>query len=98
MQEKFNVERKEMLQKIDKITLELAQKERTIHSLETQKEAQLQQIASKDKTIAEIRQEIYNEKGQSNEKMESLRQKMQETLDELSAKKIEYERERALRD
>ena len=82
---------------MEKTTADQSLKDRQINKLENQNQNLTAQIASKDKTINEIRNEISSEKGELNDKLDQLRVKQQETLDELSQKKIEFERDRALK-
>jgi hypothetical protein len=95
--DKFNEERKELVAKIEKLTSELTRKERTITTLENQKESFAQQMAAKEKIILEIRKENSSEKTDLADKVEHMRQKHQEALDELTQRKIEFERDKALK-
>lgn len=47
--------------------------------------------------MVEMRKEGQVEKSDMNEKLEQIRQKNQETLDELTQRKIEFERDKALK-
>jgi septal ring factor EnvC (AmiA/AmiB activator) len=47
--DKFNEERKELISKIEKLTSELTRKERTITTLENQKESLTVQLSQKEK-------------------------------------------------
>lgn len=47
--------------------------------------------------MSEIRNELSAEKGEMQEKIETIRLKLSETLDELTQKKIEFERDKALK-
>jgi hypothetical protein len=51
----------------------------------------------KEKTISEMRKETNTEKSDLGDKFEQMRLKQQETLDELTQRKIEFEREKALK-
>ncbi len=95
--DRFNEERKEMISKIEKLTGELTRKERTITTLENQKETLTIQIQQKEKSILDMRKENQGEKSDMNDKLELLRSKQQETLDELTQRKIEFERDKALK-
>jgi hypothetical protein len=54
-------------------------------------------MQSKEKQIQEMRKEQSSEKGDLQEKIETVRAKHQETLDELTQRKIEFERDKALK-
>jgi len=66
--------------------------------LENQKETLTKAVESKEKMIVEIRTEIQSEKNEGSDKVEQLRLKLSQAMDEITEKKIEYERERALKD
>lgn len=55
------------------------------------------QLDSKDKLVKELRVEGQSEKNEMGDKIESLKSKNQGALDELTQKKIEFEREKALK-
>ena len=95
--DKFNEERKELITKIERLTAEITRKERAITTFENQKDSLSQQLAQKDKQLQELRHEQSSEKGELHEKIEALRAKHQETLDELTQRKIEFERDKALK-
>ena len=56
-----------------------------------------QQVLTKEKTITEMRMETSTEKNDLSDKIEIMRATHQETLDELTQRKIEFEREKALK-
>jgi len=95
--DKFNEERRELGARVERSTAELTRKERQVTTLENQKESLAQQLAQKEKALADSRQELATEKVEANEKVEALRAKISETLDDLTAKKIEFERDKALK-
>jgi hypothetical protein len=68
-----------------------------VTTLENQKESMIQQIAQKEKQLQQGRDEGAQEKTDMNDKIEQLRLKHSETLDELTQKKIEFERDKALK-
>ena len=47
--------------------------------------------------IIELRKETNGEKGELSDKIEQMRAKHQETLDELTQRKMDFEREKALK-
>jgi hypothetical protein len=55
------------------------------------------QVQQKEKSLNEIRGELQAEKGEMQEKIETIRIKLSETLDDLTQKKIEFERDKALK-
>lgn len=95
--DKFNEERRELISKIEKLTGEITRKERTITTLENQKESLTQQVGQKEKLIVEMRKEGSVEKNDFSDKIEQMRAKHQEALDELTQRKIEFERDKALK-
>ena len=95
--DKFNEERRELIAKIEKLTADLTRKERQITTLENQKETLTQQMSQKDKQLQQYREEGSQEKNEMNDKIEAMRLKHSETLDELTQKKIEFERDKALK-
>ena len=60
--DKFNEERKELIQKIEKLSGEIAKKERTLINLENQKETLTIQMQQREKQVADIRKEVNSEK------------------------------------
>jgi chromosome segregation ATPase len=95
--DKFNEERRELIAKIEKLTADLTRKERQITTLENQKETLTQQMGQKEKQLQQYREEGSQEKNEMNDKIEAMRLKHSETLDELTQKKIEFERDKALK-
>lgn len=47
--------------------------------------------------VSELKKDLGQEKNEINDKLEAMRQKQQDTLDELTSRKIEFEREKALK-
>ena len=86
-----------MIAKIERLTADLTRKERQVTTLENQKESAMQQLAQREKLLQQAREEGASEKAEMNEKIEGLRGKQSETLDELTQKKIEFERDKALK-
>lgn len=54
-------------------------------------------MQQKEKALSDARTEMVAEKSEMNDKIEALRSKNSETLDELTQKKIEFERDKALK-
>jgi hypothetical protein len=54
-------------------------------------------MSQKDKQLQQAREEGSHEKTEMNDKIEAMRVKHSETLDELTQKKIEFERDKALK-
>lgn len=65
--------------------------------MENQKESAMQQLTQREKLLQQAREEGAIEKAEMNDKIEGLRGKQSETLDELTQKKIEFERDKALK-
>jgi hypothetical protein len=86
-----------LIAKIERLTADLTRKERQVTTLENQKESAMQQLAQREKLLQQAREEGASEKAEMNEKIEGLRGKQSETLDELTQKKIEFERDKALK-
>ncbi len=86
-----------MIAKIERLTADLTRKERQVTTLENQKESAMQQLAQREKLLQQAREEGASEKAEMNDKIEGLRGKQSETLDELTQKKIEFERDKALK-
>jgi hypothetical protein len=80
------------------LTAEISKRDRTILSLENQKDGLNSQINTKEKSLDEIRQESQNEKTSLIQKIEDLKQKYDLSMDELTQSKINFEREKALKD
>lgn len=54
-------------------------------------------MQQKEKSLQDARNEMLAEKSEMNDKIELLRSKNSETLDDLTQKKIEFERDKALK-
>lgn len=54
-------------------------------------------MTQRDKQLQQARDEGQTEKTEMNEKIEAMRVRHSETLDELTQKKIEFERDKALK-
>jgi len=87
-----------MNERIEILTSEVSKRERAILSLENSKEGFLSQLASKDKANDELRTDLQAEKLGLHNKIEELKQKYDNTMDELTQCKINFEREKALKD
>lgn len=78
------------------MTAELTRKERLCTTLENQKEALTSSVASKDKQITGFKDEAIKERADLQAKYSELKTKLEEKEDELTQKKIDYERQSAL--
>lgn len=56
------------------------------------------QIKQKDKELEELRSDSSNEKSNLHQKIEEMKQKYEKAVDELTQCKIDFEREKALKD
>ena len=96
--DRFNQERRELISKIEQLTGDLTRKEKVVTNLENKAETLTNQLAQKDKYYVEIKREQQQMSNDNNDKLEQLRVKHQEALDELTSRKIEYERDKALKE
>jgi adenylate kinase family enzyme len=76
----------------------VSKRERAILSLENQKDGIAGQMKGKDKLVEELRQEVQAEKAALTTKIEDLKLKYDQSMDELTQTKINFEREKALKD
>ena len=98
MSDRFNRERKEMGEKIEQLSMEISKRDRQILSLENTKDSLKSQIDNKEKLNEELKGDIQNEKVQLHQKIEELKQKYEQSMDDLTQSKINFEREKALKD
>lgn len=87
-----------MSEKIEQLSMEVSKRERSILSLENAKETLKSQLESREKSAEELKSEIQSEKVQLQKKIEELKQKYDSTMDDLTESKINFEREKALKD
>ena len=87
-----------MNERIEQLSSEVSKRDRAILSLENSKEGFQNSLANKDKSIEDSRAEFSVEKIGLHKKIEELKQKYDTTMDELTAGKINFEREKALKD
>ena len=87
-----------MNERIEQLSSEVSKRERTILSLENTKEGFVNSLANKDKAQEEQRADFQSEKINLHNKIEELKQKYDNTMDELTQSKINFEREKALKD
>ena len=92
----FTEERKNMLEKIEKLSYELTVKERELTTYENKNLSLQQDIERTSKSIKEWKAERITEKTSLSEKIETLKDKNQQLRDELMQRKLEYSRESAL--
>jgi intraflagellar transport protein 20 len=96
--DKFGRERRDLNDRIEQLGSEVSKRERAILSLENQKEGLASQVKAKDKVVEELKAEAQNEKGGLAGKIEELKLKHDQAMDELTQTKINFEREKALKD
>ena len=97
LQNKLNVERRELSEKIDILSQEITRKDKANTTLEGQKESlnkYLQDQTNQNKVKSE---EFAKEKVDLCAKINELKSKLDEKEDDLTQKKIDFERERALK-
>lgn len=80
------------------MTAEIAKRERNILSLENTKDGLQAQIKNKEKALDDIKEETQAEKLAQLAKIEELKAKYDASMDELTQSKINFEREKALKD
>jgi SMC interacting uncharacterized protein involved in chromosome segregation len=80
------------------LSMEISKRDRAILSLENAKDSLANQIEGKDKANDELRGDLQSEKVQLHQKIEELKAKYDNTMDELTQSKINFEREKALKD
>ena len=95
-QENFNLERRELVDKVEQVTQRCNTKDRQITTLENFKDSLTQTTQQKDKTIESMRAEFANEKRDLLEKLDNLKKRLEIKEDENTQRKIESEREQAL--
>jgi chromosome segregation ATPase len=98
LSEKFSKERKEMNERVEQLTAEISKRERSILSLENIKDGLTQQINNKEQALNELKGDSQKEKLSQIAKIEELKQKYDKSMDELTQSKIDFEREKALKD
>lgn len=87
-----------MNDRIEQLTLENTKRDRAILSLENQKDTLSNQLHGRDKANDEMKGDYQSEKITLQQKIEELKQKYDNNMDELTQSKISYEREKALKD
>lgn len=87
-----------MNEKVEQLTSEVSKRDRAILSLENQKDGYLNQINNKEKSLEELRSDNVNAQGSLATKIEDIKQKYDAAMDELTQSKINFEREKALKD
>lgn len=96
MQIKLQQDRRELQEKLDLVQQELGRKERQCTTLENQKEALVQQLQQKEKQLVTLKEEAVKDKHDLQQRYSELKVKIDEKEDELTQKKIDYERQSAL--
>ena len=92
----FSEERKTMLDKIERLSSEITEKERLIINLENKTLSLQQDIIRNAKAMDEWKAEKLADKNELQEKIINLRAKNQQISNDLMQKKLEYSRESAL--
>ena len=87
-----------MSERIEQLTAEVSKRERTILSLENQKESMSSQMKNKEQSLDDAKNEILGEKKSLVAKIEEMKSKYDSAMDELTQNKINAEREKALKD
>jgi chromosome segregation ATPase len=87
-----------MSEKLEQLSMEVSKRDRNILSLENAKEGLKSQLEGKDKANEELRTDFQTEKVQLHQKIEELKQKYENSMDELTQSRINFEREKALKD
>lgn len=94
--EAFNMERKELLKKVEEIRNECNAKEKELTALNMKKEALEKTIYDNEQTYNKQRKELEEDVKEMITKHENFKVKQQEIIDELLIKKLEFSRETAL--
>ncbi|OMJ85342.1 hypothetical protein SteCoe_13378 [Stentor coeruleus] len=92
----FNCERSALLDKIERLALELANKERENSNFAFRIEQLLNKNTIKDKEIEDVKEQYSKEHGLLIEKLESSKQSYHKLADEMSQKKSEFKKDMAL--
>jgi len=94
--ENFNKEKKELITKIDALTIESNNRDKEISQLQLKRDQLERTIQDKDSLANQIRKEYEEERKDIQRKLDSYKQKYQESNDEFMMKKLEFTRESAL--
>lgn len=89
-------ERRNILDRIEKLSHEITVKEKQITTLESRSESARQDMERSGKYLAEWKEERVAEKNALNERIEALKTKNQELADDLMQRRLEFSRESAL--
>jgi len=98
LSEKFARERKDLNERVEHLGSEVSKRDRTILHLENHKDGLNNQIQYKEKSLEELRTESQNDRNNMIQKIEDLKAKYDTAMDELTQSKINFEREKALKD
>ena len=85
-----------MADKFEVLTQKINTKDRAITTLENYKDSVTSTLQQKDKQLETLRVEFSHERTEFSEKLSSLKKKYEKKEDELTQKKIEFERDAAL--
>lgn len=94
--ENFNKEKKDLLNKVDSITLESSNKDKEISQLQLKRDQLERNIQDKENYSNQLKKETEDERKDLQTKLDSMKQKYQESNDEFMVKKLEFTRESAL--
>lgn len=92
----FEKERKNLLDRIEKITADLSKKEKEFLTVSQQKDYIEHSLRKKEAQLDNLKKESFSEKEAMNTKLEEAKSKIQRISDELLEKKIDFGREVAL--
>lgn len=96
--EKFARERRDLNERCETLTAEVSKRDRSILSLENQKDGLITQLQAKQKDHDELKEDNGAYAKNMTQKIEDLKHKYEGTMDELTQSKINFEREKALKD
>ena len=96
--EKFSKERRELNDRMEQLQSDMARRERSMLQLENQKETLKEQMLQKERALEELRTDTSKESTSLGEKIEDLKAKCEKAVDDLTQSKINFERDRALKE
>ena len=98
MGEKFSRERRDLNDRIDQLTADVSQRERSMLQLENQKDSLKEQLITKERALEEQREDSLKEQKANVDKIEDLKAKYERAMDDLTQSKINFERDKALKE
>lgn len=96
--EKFSKERRELNDRMEQLQSDMARRERGMLQLENQKETLKEQMLQKERALEELRNDTSKESTTLTDKIEDLKVKCEKAVDDLTQSKINFERDRALKE